>query len=635
MSYVSAIAVDFGSTNSGCCRVCEHDSNGELIYANPEFLHSIGDYAKDNTWFYVEESFLQRIRTSYSSIKDEEFRIVSRIFPNTPQPNIICGREAIQQNYSLISNGNWKAFKRFKMMLYRGDGNYTGLDFPLVLIIKVYLRIIKLECLALESKRIGRPVDTDEVQWGVTIPTIWSDANKGAMSDIVKEVFNSSARILSEPEGPLVYSLQASNAQGKLEYVDGRISLVIDMGGGTTDICVMKEVKQGSDAGYKLEMVAGSDGSAAGGNDIDEAFFIYLLRDLSKGLTSDSGVAYDSLSDYDLVDTLLSGFQDNIQAWIAMENNWYSYIKNRADFNSISECPFELNSDYRRWLINNGHTKVASRVGEYLMDGCSFQKDSLVAAVFTPTFDKICAKVREVIASVPAGMKIDRVVLAGGLSCNYQLKSRLRNTLIAELGSSIESSISDMGVLKAGGAIAAGACYILLNRDAIIRIAKWDRNYFYDTCVMKITDHIVDKYASFGYTLKRGHVSSYMEEEEEYRLSSGTYGTLILSPIALKDKLIQNYVNDRLYTSEGQTTLQITLYSSEKDVVIYANEDNPALRIEKEIEIDCRPDTRYKLEVDFNEASISNSLHYRLIELETGKVVADDSIDDTFSYKDK
>ena len=137
MSYVSAIAVDFGSTNSGCCRVCEHDSNGELIYANPEFLHSIGDYAKDNTWFYVEESFLQRIRTSYSSIKDEEFRIVSRIFPNTPQPNIICGREAIQQNYSLISNGNWKAFKRFKMMLYRGDGNYTGLDFPLVLIIKV------------------------------------------------------------------------------------------------------------------------------------------------------------------------------------------------------------------------------------------------------------------------------------------------------------------------------------------------------------------------------------------------------------------------------------------------------------------------------------------------------------------
>ena len=48
MSYVSAIAVDFGSTNSGCCRVCEHDSNGELIYANPEFPiqqhRSIGRY---------------------------------------------------------------------------------------------------------------------------------------------------------------------------------------------------------------------------------------------------------------------------------------------------------------------------------------------------------------------------------------------------------------------------------------------------------------------------------------------------------------------------------------------------------------------------------------------------------------
>ena len=146
MAYISAIAVDFGSTNSGCCRISSFDSNGNLTYAAPVFLHDIGNYAKDNTWFYVEPSFLERLITDYDSLSDDDFRIESGVFANTQNPNIIWGRDAIRYHAQFIIDNNWVAFKRFKIMLYSGEENYIGIDFPLLTIIKTFLRILKIEC---------------------------------------------------------------------------------------------------------------------------------------------------------------------------------------------------------------------------------------------------------------------------------------------------------------------------------------------------------------------------------------------------------------------------------------------------------------------------------------------------------
>ena len=53
MDFISAIAVDFGSTNSGCARIISYDEDGKLKYDNPHLVHNTGTYAKDNTWFYI------------------------------------------------------------------------------------------------------------------------------------------------------------------------------------------------------------------------------------------------------------------------------------------------------------------------------------------------------------------------------------------------------------------------------------------------------------------------------------------------------------------------------------------------------------------------------------------------------
>ncbi len=618
---ISAIVVDFGSTNSGCCRVCSHDADGNLVFSNPEFLQNIGSYAKDNTWFYVEPSFLERIRTDYDSLTDDDFRIESRIIPNTVSPNIIWGREAIKRHSNKIMEEHWVSFKRFKMMLYYGNENYAGLDFPLLLIIKTFLRVMKLECLELESKRMGRKVEAEEILWGVTIPSIWTDDNKRVMVNLAHEVFTPQTRILSEPEGPLVYSLLMSSSQGKVEYQDNRITFVADMGGGTTDICLMKESLKG-DGSWQIEMVANTDGQAAGGNDIDNDFILFMLRKISKGQVSDSGVSYDSLSDEDIFEVLFAGFQSNVGEFIEFENNW-NLLKNRPDLPNLTECPFTFTKDYRKWLLANGHKAVANIVGEYLVDGCSFSAEEFKEKVCAPTYKKICTKVREILRANKDNVSIGRVVLAGGLSCNELVNSIVRNAINDTLGNS--SMIADMGPLMKGGAIAAGACYLLINEDFVVRLAK--RNFYYDLFTDVVSSYLKDKYFEFGIVLRIGEINSMMDDESQFEISGLGRGQLILGPIAVKDKLVKKYVNDNLCSGENQTSLNVEFYSSD-EMVIYANKENPKLEVVTNAEFACKPDTRYELEVDFNEAQVSNALRYVLREYETKKVVSDGYLND-------
>ena len=178
-----------------------------------------------------------------------------------------------------------------------------------------------------------------------------------------------------------------------------------------------------------------------------------------------------------------------------------------------------------------------------------------------------------------------------------------------------------MGRLMKGGAIMAGASYILLHRDVIIRLAR--KNYYYDSCIDKYhcTLRMIEEYQNWGIALKRGEISNMMDDETDYAITFPNGTMLALSPIAIKGQLVQNYSHDHLYTREGQTNLSVVLYSSENGFIIYANPNNPQLKVEADLKFNCRPECRYKLEVDFNEAQVSNALHYIFTEYESGKIV--------------
>ena len=157
-SYIAAIAVDFGSTNSGCCLISDHNDDGSLKYSSPTFIHSTGDYAKDATWFYISRAFLDRLIADFDAVPDSDFRIASRVI-QSENPNIVWGKEAIKNYKSLIGSDDFVGFERFKMMLYHGNDTYAALDFPLISIIKIFLRVLNIECLSRVSVLVERQVD--------------------------------------------------------------------------------------------------------------------------------------------------------------------------------------------------------------------------------------------------------------------------------------------------------------------------------------------------------------------------------------------------------------------------------------------------------------------------------------------
>ena len=153
--------------------------------------------------------------------------------------------------------------------------------------------------------------------------------------------------VLAEAEGPVIAERLHSGA-GTFKTNPGHKSLVVDSGGGTTDLCLLEdEISEENELKFKL--LASSDGIGLGGNNIDDAFKDYLLRFISKDLKSDSGINYNELSDQELQKMLLEPYlQGSLAKAIDFENGWLNY-KHGLD------ASYRIPKDYRLWLMEKGH----------------------------------------------------------------------------------------------------------------------------------------------------------------------------------------------------------------------------------------------------------------------------------------
>lgn len=605
MKYVSAIIVDFGSTNSGCARIMSFDKNGDLTYTTPEFLHSNGYYAKDETWFFIKPDFFKQIKDNYECLTDEDFQIESRI-SHVMNPNIMWGRTTIKQHVTKLMQENWIDFSHFKMSLYSGTVMVGETEqLPTTLVIKLFLRILKLDCLYWESRRLENKIKVSDIQWGITIPSIWTDDNKQTMVDIAHEVFSPNTRVLSEPEGPIVSYLYRSGTTNNVSFKNGRISLVVDMGGGTTDICLMKEVLQ-DDGTYKLEMLADTDGRAAGGNDIDEQYWRFMLRYISRGRKSDDLIEYDHLSDEELRKNIYFPYIQNLKNRLDIEDEWLKTKHSNNDY-----CKLSFHSSYNRWLKNNGHTSVASVVTQFLL-GETIEPDEFYENVYKPTINKIRDKIIEIVSVNRDKYQIDNCIFAGGLSLNESIVESLRIAIEKALGNrSLKVNLSHGSVL-AGGSIMDGASYILLNRDTVVRISK--RNYYHDlSCYLTL---LQKRYEELDCTVKLGELSNLAQEQLEYNKNGE-----IAYPVFLKGQHIeQDFEISVLPRYPDQKEMNFCFFASDHKMIVYPY-GNPDCEKVGEARILLKEDGEYSLKVDFNEGQIANAIRYMIID--KGEIVAD------------
>jgi molecular chaperone DnaK (HSP70) len=146
-------------------------------------------------------------------------------------------------------------------------------SFKVVDIIADYLRLLweRMEV------RLNRKFVMSEIKWSLTIPAIWSDAEKAAMRKaafkaglIPKEDISEDHFVLIlEPEAAAAWCLEERKKLGT-PLVDGESFLVVDAGGGTVDLTSHMIV------GGKLKELTIGSGGPCGSSEINAAFWKYL-----------------------------------------------------------------------------------------------------------------------------------------------------------------------------------------------------------------------------------------------------------------------------------------------------------------------------------------------------------------------
>ena len=456
-------AIDFGSANSGVVYGDkEQAKTGQMFFANQELGRG---YSKTSSAMLVKRSLLEKI---HLISQDNELSI---FHPETNASaddfNIVLGDQAKTIYYSpeIIaqrqSDSNaWVYFENFKMNLYLAQSSNPqvkgsdGKEYDLVNIISLYLRGMK----KLSYQQMDRVFGHHNVScWGVTIPTIWDEQQKKIMAEAVKNaeiIQECQCRFILEPEGAAVSYVKQTNG---LTMKNGEAILVIDCGGGTTDIVAQKITDAQC---FKSEEITQAHGRAVAGAQIDELFWKFIAQKI--GGTSNP---YD--------DIILRFRKEKPALWPKLESVWEKIkcnpLMDRVNF------PVDEVKGFYRFLEKNFPSAINKLGGDPdLGINIVLSKNEIEENVYLPVAKQIFDETKQVLDKCT--QSIDYVYFAGGLSGISYLQSYLENQL-KDLNTKFYCE-ANLGGTKVppGSSVMRGALFYLT--DERIEMQKKDSSSF-------------------------------------------------------------------------------------------------------------------------------------------------------------
>ena len=595
---MAKIVIDFGSSNSGAC--INWNDTKEYQQDNLKFAHRNDrtGQMKQPTEFWIKKSLLDR---EYDSIKDSDFRILSCIGTNTEtiDPNVIWTRSRIIENIDTLfdTDNDWIRFSRFKMNLYNGNGvvkGSDGNDYELGKIAKLFFRIMKLDCLSYIDD--NSHLDENQINWGFSIPALWDDKQREEMRTWVNSVFPNST-LLSEPECGLVGMDLLKT--GKLTFNDGDITLCVDAGGGTTDFVLVKTIKK--DIGkFVYRQIAESAGRAAGGNEMDDRFWAHLALAFHNEFT---GVNLDVFEKF---------MDESKKAFMEMEDDWEKQKTHFFDSNDVI-FSYKVSPGFAKWLVQKG--------GDYQSLGYKLKDDFLVIkldreemekVVFLPVINKIEKAVAEFCEKTN---KIDRLVLAGGLSLNKLVFDSVIKVVKSYFP---EAEVQKMQHEYAQAAIMIGGLHLLLNDRLMERVAT--KTFFTkyvtdaagdrDKILEEITNKIILAYNRLeGFEIINSifriiQIRKKVRDDSGFlELTNDTKHGRYYSPICIKGApAYDNHIENMLPSIEGQTHLKFDIYSlPSKEIIVFPGKKIENLKLEGSMEyVFGEPWEKASVEIDFN-----------------------------------
>lgn len=576
------ITFDFGSSNSGAVLNAQGKeyNPAELIYVHEQYGNK--NYLKQETVFWIKRDLIEK-----SSISDDDINVFSCVFYDKElyfnNANFIWCRNQIKETISeLAKNKEWVRIQYPKMELYKLGNNSPaktrirandGTYFPFVRILKIFFHVVKKECLHRASEA-GWVFTEEEINWGITVPglAIWNQEAVSVIKEVAHTVFGDKVTLLSEPESALIGVGLLENA--KLDFVKGRYSMVVDLGGGTADICVMQETLN-SDGTTTFDEIKSTEGNKdpttserSGGNDIDMAFISFFCWYLA----NETGID-DSVS-------LYSRFLlDDPRGAMDFEDHWRD-LKFSDDIHKPTVY-FSPGRAYNDWLKTHCQTaaKKISEYGDFQLDGEELRKK-----VFNPIYDNIIKSIKENLRVLKnKNISLDVIYFAGGLSLDKELK-KLIKSLSVEFYPYVKFVETSTGSVS--GAVQRGGNHISVNKETLIR--RMARKTFYVQFANDFNGKEndlradfkarirSDYYERFGIWLSDSEIEQILNDQWKNKIINYSNGSVhFYSPLCLRFAPVTQVqsINICPLRPGKQTEVAIKVFSSDKNFMLFKNDD--------------------------------------------------------------
>jgi hypothetical protein len=574
------ITLDFGSSNSGAVLNTQGKeySPNDLLFIHRQDETGI---LKQPTVFWIKRSLLEK-----NVVNDSDINIFSCVYyepDNMSTANFVWCRDQIRKMLPTIINNQeeWVRIKHPKMELYKlGEtisdnstikGN-DNRDYSLKRILHLFFSVIKKECMRKVQGVVGIAT-TGETMWNITLPglAIWNQEVVNFIRDIAKPIFGDNVAFYSEAECALL-GINLSLGSG-IDFEENRHSLVVDLGGGTADICIMRESlnEDGTNTFDEQKTTKGDKDSTssicAGGNDIDRGFISFFCDYLADGI---------DLEDTSVVCIYNAFAFENPAGAMIFDSQWKDLQK--SDQINEKTINFNPGRPFREW-VKIHYQDAAKKMydGEFPLDGDSLRKN-----VFMPIYEKICHSIEEhVDVAKKKGINLKVLYFAGGLSLDKNLRSKITDVVRKRFPN---ITVRETSGVAAIGAVQRGGNHISVNKEKLIR--RMARRTFYVEFGLKIngdintarkilTEKIRDEYADqVNISLTDVEINKMLDEQwHDMEIRNGLI--IYLSPLCVRFAPVFKQVSLTITpTNPGkQKGADVRVFSSSSGLKIFKNSE--------------------------------------------------------------
>ena len=265
------VGLDFGTTFSGFGYAHKSDAEEVCVHHEwPGFTEASGKpYCKTQTALYYKPS-------RNSNLQFDSWGWQAQL-------NYTRDLDLVQRNKAEKSTVG-EFITRFKLHLAdESSGPLSAKPLPRGLttkqVITDFLREIGQFIMDHLKLKYGSHLSMEELQWCVTVPSIWGDKAKQQMKSFMEGAGLVGGNrgspypvmVVLEPEAAAVYCLKKLKS---FKLNQGDKFLVADIGGGTSDIVVQE--KANSSGNLKVKEVTASSGGLCGGSYVDQAFMKFM-----------------------------------------------------------------------------------------------------------------------------------------------------------------------------------------------------------------------------------------------------------------------------------------------------------------------------------------------------------------------